>query len=59
MIYTSLASTYIQIRPILSNHINPKKKKKKTFKIASLKSNLNNEIPWVDFVKIKKNKQKN
>ena len=58
MIYASLASTYIQIRPILSNHIN-QKKKKKTFKIASLKSNLNNEIPWVDFVKIKKNKQKN
>ena len=41
---------------IIKSH---KSKKKLTFKIASLKSNLNNEVPWVDFVKIKKSKQKN
>ena len=40
---------------IIKSH---KSKKKLTFKIASLKSNLNNEVPWVDFLKIKKNKQK-
>ena len=40
---------------IIKSH---KSKKKLTFKIASLKSNRNNEVPWIDFVKIKKNKQK-